>query len=70
MPAGIKFDFFISLKIFEDDDVNHHEEVLIQGMKLLEFDALGVNGSRGYGRIKFHFENEELQKKFNGIKPF
>ncbi len=70
VPAGVEFDFFISLKLFEGDDGDHLERVLLEGMKLLEFDALGGNGSRGYGRIKFHFNNEELQEKFDKILPF
>ncbi|SFM60419.1 type III-A CRISPR-associated RAMP protein Csm3 [Thermodesulforhabdus norvegica] len=70
VPAGVEFDFFISLKIFDGDDSKYLEKVLLEGMKLLELDTLGGNGSRGYGRIKFHFENSNLQKRFEEILPF
>jgi len=33
-------------------------------------DALGGSGSRGYGRIAFQFEDENLNQKFKTRKPF
>lgn len=42
--------------IYEADDEKMMEEdfeTLAQGMKLLEYDYLGGNGSRGYGKVKF-----------------
>ncbi len=71
VPAGIKFEFTITLKIFEDDDEKELETLLLAGLKLLEFDALGGSGSRGYGRVKIHFnEPEEIKEKFENLDPF
>ncbi len=67
--AGLKFDFSISLKEMEGDG----EELfitLLKGLKLLEHDALGGSGSRGYGRIKFQFDDEETQRQFEELKLF
>uniref|UniRef100_A0A7C3SNA1 CRISPR system Cms endoribonuclease Csm3 n=1 Tax=Dictyoglomus turgidum TaxID=513050 RepID=A0A7C3SNA1_9BACT len=69
VPAGAKFDFRITLKIYSKDDENLLE-VLLKGMKLLELDYLGGCGSRGYGRIKFDFDNEDIKQKFEQIKLF
>lgn len=66
--AGLCFDFAITLKELEDGD-DMLEEFLLEGMKMLEYDALGGSGSRGYGRIKFHFADNERQKKFAEILP-
>lgn len=43
--------------------------MLLDGLKLLEMDALG-SGSRGYGRIKFEFDDAELAQRFEERKPF
>jgi CRISPR-associated protein Csm3 len=52
IPAGAEFDFSLSFRMFNDKDKNYWE-VLLYGLKLLENDALGGCGSRGYGRIEF-----------------
>lgn len=52
VPAGAIFDFKLSFKIFTEDDKKLFEK-LKDGLKLLEKDALGGYGSRGYGRIRF-----------------
>lgn len=65
--AGLSFDFSIILKTMEGDD--DLEDYLLAGMKLLEYDALGGSGSRGYGRVRFELEDENLQRKFAGILP-
>ena len=70
VPAGIKFNFCITLKEFEGDEGDKLFELLLEGMKLLEYDALGGNGSRGYGRIKFEFEDDEIKRQFESINPF
>ncbi len=68
VPAGVEFCFSITLKEFEGDE--GLEELLLEGLKLLEYDALGGSGSRGYGRIKFEFDDNELKEKFKKIKAF
>jgi len=70
VPAGIKFDFSITLKVFDEDEGEKLENVLLQGLKLLEMDALGGSGSRGYGRIRFEFDDEEWKKRFESMEPF
>ena len=61
----MSFDFAITLKKIEGDaDL---EDYLLKGLKLLELDALGGSGSRGYGRVSFEFEDEDLQRKFADI---
>jgi len=67
VPAGLTFDFSISIKEMEDDD--SLVDFLLQGMKLLELDALGGSGSRGYGRVRFEFSDTELQEKFATVSP-
>ncbi|MCK5098440.1 MAG: type III-A CRISPR-associated RAMP protein Csm3 [Desulfobacteraceae bacterium] len=68
VPSGVEFSFSISLKNLEENE--NLEDLLLQGIKLLEMDALGGSGSRGYGQVKFSFDNKELQKKFESIEPF
>jgi CRISPR-associated protein Csm3 len=59
VPAGTEFDFLLTFKIMDDSDEENFK-YLLQGLKLLEMDALGGSGSRGYGRIEF------INLKLNG----
>lgn len=59
VPEGTQFRFSLTFKMLDDGDDKLFDK-LLEGLKLLELDALGGSGSRGYGRIKF----EEL--KLNG----
>ncbi|MEE8587178.1 MAG: RAMP superfamily CRISPR-associated protein [Acidobacteriota bacterium] len=61
-----EFDFSISLKRFEGDG-DSLEELLLQGLGLLQLDALGGSGSRGYGRIAVTFNDSSIQKRFEAI---
>ncbi len=63
--AGLSFDFTISLKEMDGDP--DFIFLLLEGLKLLEYDALGGSGSRGYGRVRFTFHDAELQKHFDSI---
>ncbi len=62
--AGLSFNFEIALRILkEDGDGQKVVDFLKNGMLLLEKDALGGSGSRGYGKIKFEnvtFDGKEL----------
>ena len=62
--SGLSFDFSISLKVFECDKDRELEECLLHGMALLQRDALGASGSRGYGKIEFVFDDSNLQEEF------
>lgn len=67
VPAGMEFDFSITIKEMEgDEDLS---EFLLGGLKLLEFDALGGSGSRGYGRVRFDFDDQDLQNRFETMAP-
>jgi CRISPR-associated protein Csm3 len=69
VPAETEFTFTITLKEFDMDEGQNLETFLFEGMKLLEMDALGGSGSRGYGRIRFEFDDTDTQKKFETVKP-
>jgi len=68
VPAGVEFNFSVTLKVFENDE--DLEGLLLEGLKLLERDALGGNGSRGYGRIRFEFDDEKIRERFARLDPF
>lgn len=55
VPAGVKFDFDIRLKALDGDNEEELMGMLKRGIELLESDYLGGSGSRGYGRVKFHY---------------
>lgn len=67
VPSETVFDFSVTLRSMEGDQ--GLEAFLLSGLKLLQLDALGGNGSRGYGKVEFHFESEEIQKHFDDIIP-
>src|SRR3990172_2615159 len=70
VPEGTKFKFLLTFKILQDGDEELFDEVLLKGLKLLEMDALGGNGSRGYGRIAFEFNDKTINEKFRALNPF
>lgn len=53
VPAGVKFNFNIKLKVLDSDDESALKSMVEKGLKLVENDYLGGNGSRGYGRVAF-----------------
>ncbi len=70
VPAGAEFDFKLSMKQLNDEDLLH---TVLQGLKLLEMDSLGGSGSRGYGKVAFinlTLNGECLQQTFADIQPF
>lgn len=69
VPAGIEFDFTVCLKMLSEEDKDLLDYLLL-GLKLLEMDSLGGSGSRGYGKIRFEFEDEDIKSKFKNITPF
>lgn len=58
VPAGAEFDFRVTFKILQDSD-KELITILKDGLKLLERDAIGGNGSRGYGRFRIENLKEE-----------
>jgi CRISPR-associated protein Csm3 len=76
VPAGALFEMQIAYRIFDmgeggKTDENNLTE-LYRVMRLLEHDALGGSGSRGYGRIKFNhlqLDGKDLQAEFEAVDP-
>jgi CRISPR-associated protein Csm3 len=60
---GLSFDFSMSIKILDGDKENEFKKILQKGLFLLEQDALGGSGSRGYGKVEFNnlkWNNEDF----------
>lgn len=53
VPAGVKFNYNIKLKVLDGDDEASLKRIIEKGLELVENDYLGGNGSRGYGRVIF-----------------
>lgn len=73
VPAGAEFDFKLTIKVFEEDNEAALEAMLLQGLKLLEYDSLGGSGSRGYGKVKFKaltLDSVDISKEFASTEPF
>jgi CRISPR-associated protein Csm3 len=51
---GSTFTFELIYEMNNADEVEEDFETIVAGLKLLELDYLGGNGSRGYGKIKFN----------------
>ncbi|TGY97290.1 type III-A CRISPR-associated RAMP protein Csm3 [Petralouisia muris] len=51
---GSEFDLDFIYEVAEEEEILEDFEVLAEGLKLLQYDYLGGNGSRGYGKVKFH----------------
>lgn len=49
---GAKFPMQLIYEVTEEDEILQDFQILKDGFRLLEYDYLGGNGSRGYGRIK------------------
>jgi CRISPR-associated protein Csm3 len=56
IKRGVSFNFAIRLKKFLCADIERVVNTLKEGLELLELDALGGHGSRGYGSVKLTFE--------------
>ena len=71
VPAGARFKFKLSFKELDGD--TDLLDTILQGLKLLELDAIGGSGSRGYGKIKFvdlKLNNESVTEQFEATDPF
>ena len=55
VPAGAEFEFDIIYNVEDLDQLEDDIRNLLSAMELLEDDALGGHGSRGYGKVKFYF---------------
>lgn len=70
IPGGTRFKFLVTFKILQNGDEDLFNNILLKGLKLLEMDALGGSGSRGYGRIEFEFSDETMNDKFKKLLLF
>jgi CRISPR-associated protein Csm3 len=61
VPAGMRFDFEISIRIFDDDRETEIMDLLKQGLTMLQADYLGGSGSRGYGKISLDYKISEAK---------
>lgn len=50
---GSKFAFELIYDVVDPTEVDEDLEMILAGLKLLEFDYLGGSGSRGYGKVAF-----------------
>ncbi|QID34160.1 type III-A CRISPR-associated RAMP protein Csm3 [Hydrogenobacter sp. T-8] len=62
VPAGAVFVGRIVLNLYKEEDKNLLS-LLLQGMRMLEYNYLGGYGSRGSGRVKFEKLNVEFKSK-------
>lgn len=53
VPAGVKFDFDIRVKVLDEDNEEEFKAMVEKGLELIANDYLGGSGSRGYGRVEF-----------------
>jgi CRISPR-associated protein Csm3 len=56
VPAGVKFNFDIRVKVLKEDNDFELIDMVKKGFELIEADYLGGSGSRGYGRVKFYID--------------
>ena len=70
VPEGTQFKFVVTFKILQEGDDSLFNTVLLRGLKLLEMDALGGSGSRGYGRMTFEFSDKAMNDKFKALSHF
>lgn len=70
VPEGTEFDFSVSFKVLAEGEEQLFENLLFKGLKLVELDALGGSGSRGYGRVSFTFADSDTQARFASCNPF
>jgi len=62
VPAGAEFEFEVTLRIFEDDIEKEFIDKIKEAINIIENDAIGGAGSRGYGKVKFKdFNCEEIK---------
>lgn len=53
IPAGAIFNTEFIINVWDGDDENMLKDLLKEGIRAIENDYLGGNGSRGYGQVKF-----------------
>ncbi|MCL5044966.1 MAG: type III-A CRISPR-associated RAMP protein Csm3 [Deltaproteobacteria bacterium] len=69
VPAGAEFQFELVLNVFESDQDKEPRfpDLVLEGLKLVAFDALGGQSSRGYGRVQITVERK-IELKTDSFK--
>ena len=62
--SSVEFDFDLSIRVFDKDNEALFKNTILLGLRLLELDALGGNGSRGYGKVEF----AEIEKSIEELR--
>lgn len=65
VPAGVKFYAEFVINVWDDDKEEDLKNLFMKGIRLLENDYLGGNGSRGYGQVKFDEIKETVLSESN-----
>ncbi len=63
VPAGAKFNGEIILHIYENDNEELLKNGLKEALEMLELNYLGGSGTRGYGKVKINYLNDEIFEK-------
>jgi len=74
VPAGARFELEMRFKLYDTGDGGATDRAclnrLLEALRLLEGDALGGSGSRGYGRVAIEdlcVDGHSLQERFEGL---
>lgn len=62
VAPGTAFSFQIVLREFEEGEAAKYKPLIEEGLRLIQNDALGGHGSRGYGRVRFVCDPWELSQ--------
>ncbi len=71
VPAGATFNFKLTIRQLDSD--KDLLSVVLAGLKLLELDGIGGNGSRGYGKVRFVNLKQnklDIQAQFDSTEAF
>jgi len=68
VPSAVEFAFSMSIRVFVNDNEELLKNTITLGLKLLELDALGGSGSRGYGRVRFDDISDDIKELDEKIK--
>ncbi len=63
VPAGVSFGLSLVLNVFEGDQETDLLGTLKAGLKALQDDYIGGNGSRGYGQLEVHIDWSKVETR-------
>lgn len=66
--SSVEFEFDLSIRVFDKDNGELYKNTILLGLKLLELDALGGSGSRGYGKVKFEEIHHSIEKLIEDVE--